>query len=116
MIKYCCTNGEAVSQSTINRRYSEALKTKHSGQGITMCECCRKERAQDNDHTISQKRCKEIGKTELIYDPENFVSSCRSCHNSWESYKSDEFRHHLNYEERMNYLHKHDLQSYFKRA
>ena len=104
-----------MKQSTINAKLSKAYREKHAGVGIIMCECCGVERAQDNDHSIAQRRCKEIGKIELIWDKENFVSSCRKCHNEWESYKSENFRHHLNYEQRMEYLKKHDIEGYNKR-
>lgn len=104
-----------MKQSTINAKLSKAYKEKHSGAGIVLCECCGIERATDNDHSIAQRRCKEIGKVELIWDAENFVSSCRKCHMEWESYKSGEFRKHLNYDKRMNYLFNHDKQSYMKR-
>jgi len=79
------------------------------------CECCGKNRAQAHDHTISQKRCKELGLTELIWDPLNWSLSCSDCHHAWESYKSGKFKKHLNYKVRMEFLKKHAPSEYQKR-
>lgn len=69
----------------------------------------------DHDHTISQKRCKELGKIELIWDFDNIVYSSRKAHMEWESYKSGLFMNHANFKERMEFLKEHDPEGYQKR-
>lgn len=109
---YLCSDGTRVTQLQINARYSKAIREKHQGNGHPTCECCHKVPANDNDHTISQKRCKEIGKTELIWDHRNFVSSCRKCHNQWESYKSGDYILHKNVVERLGFMMDKDPEGY----
>ncbi len=112
-ISYETSTGERISQATIDRRYSKALKEKHNGNSRPICGCG--EMATDNDHTVSRTRCKELHKVELIYDPDNFVSSCRECHAKWENWKSGEYWDLPNTEIRMVFLLKHDEESYKKR-
>ena len=69
----------------------------------------------DHDHTISQKRCKQIGKPELIWDERNIVYSSRTAHMEWESYKDGMFAKHKNFHERMAFLKEHDIEGWEKR-
>lgn len=102
-----------VTEVTIVRKYSESLKKKHGGMfGSLICEGCGKQRAEHNDHTIAKARCKVIHKTELIWNPKNYVSSCSTCHRQWENFKSGEWIHHLNVEERLLFLKQHDPDGY----
>lgn len=111
MIRYQCSDGTKVTQSQIDRRYSEALKIKHSGKNIALCQGCG-DRAVHNDHTISRARCKHLHKTELIWDLGNFVNSCEKCHREWENWKSGMYLAHWNLGSRMMYLRVNDLESY----
>ncbi len=107
-----CSNGERVSEATIQRRYSQSLKEKHEYQRTKICECCGKRQAMHNDHTIAKARCKVIHKTELIWNPNNYVDSCEICHKEWESFKSGEWVFHLNSGERLRFLKEHDPEGY----
>ena len=69
----------------------------------------------DCDHTISQRRCKELGKTELIWDENNWSWSSRQAHLEWEEYKSGKFQHHLNFKTRMAYMAEHDYTGFMAR-
>lgn len=109
---YTCTNGERITEGNIRRRYAKAIREKHSGNGIPMCEAYPGERAVHNDHTISQKRCKQIHKTELIWNPENFVSSSARAHTEWEAIKGGEWIHHANVEQRLQFLKEHDPEGF----
>jgi 5-methylcytosine-specific restriction endonuclease McrA len=80
-----------------------------------MCKACGKKKPLTHDHTISQKRCKELGYTELIYDEENIQYTCHDCHQEWESYKSGKFRQHKNFERRMEFLKVCDPEGWRKR-
>lgn len=92
-----------------------ARMEKHQGNPFPVCECCGHTRAQDNSHVISQKRCKDLHRTELIWDPKNFVSSCRECHHEFENYKSGEFHKHRNFVDAMSLMIDYDPESAIKR-
>lgn len=82
---YDCSNGEKVSETTIDRRRSEAYKKTYGTQPIQTCQGCGKVRAQGSSHIISQKRCKHLHKTELIWTRFNFFPACHNCNSRWES-------------------------------
>lgn len=113
-IYYYCSDGTRVSENTINRKYSEALKEKHLYNSSPRCENCG-EQAVHNDHTIARARCKVIHKTELIWNPMNFVSSCAKCHTEWENFKSGDWLLHNNVEERLRIVKLYDPEGYKKR-
>ncbi len=79
------------------------------------CSGCKQSHWHHRDHSISQKRCKELGKPELIYNLDNFEYSCANCHAAWEGFKSGEFRKHRNFESRMAFMKIHDYQGYIIR-
>ena len=109
---YQTSTGERVSQSQINSKLSNAKK----GWLVKyICECCHKNQTNDPDHTISQKRCKELHKAELIWTEGNISWSCRTCHQSWESYKSGLFSNHYNAYNRMLFVAMHDPETFKKR-
>lgn len=110
---YTTSDGERLTQRQINSKLAEAKKW--SMQNF-ICECYGPPwYANDCDHTISQKRCKELHKTELIWDYKNWSWSCRKAHEEWESYKSGAFQTHKNVFERMSFIHKHDPEGFMKR-
>ncbi len=103
-------------QARIKRDLTLAYELKALRTGNqTSCSGCQSTYWDDHDHTIAQKRCKEIGKPELIINVDNFEYSCRQCHIEWESYKSGEFRHHKNFARRMAFMKEHDYEGYVKR-
>lgn len=109
---YTTSTGEKLTQKQINSRLSSTYK----GMMLKyICEGCGSSEAVDHDHTISQKRCKELHMTEKIWDEENISFSCRACHHQWESYKSGAFSNHLNCEKRMLYVAAHDREGFIKR-
>lgn len=111
--RYDCSNGQKVSQATIDRKRSESHRKFLELLGANpICEACQNERANDFDHTIAQARCKVIHKTELIWTMANQPMSCRNCHHQWENFKSGEYLNHKNYSERMDYLEQHDPEGF----
>lgn len=115
MILSYCSNGDRVSQATIDKRYSESLRKKYAfagSQSSVICDGCKKRPSVHSDHTIARARCKQIHKTELIWDPDNYVRSCEKCHREWESFKSGEWTLHLNSEQRLRFLKKHDPEGF----
>ena len=67
------------------------------------------------DHTIAKARCKQLGKTELIWDRDNTSDSCRECHEEWERYANGAFEDHKNVVVRMKFMKIHDPERYEKR-
>lgn len=110
-----CSNGTRITHATAMRRYTEALRTKHQDNPPGCCEACQERQAIHNDHTIAKARCKQIGKTELIYDPANFVDSCETCHRQWEAFKDGAWLLHKNCVQRLVYLREHDPDGYQRR-
>lgn len=108
-----CSDGERVSQATIDRRLSQSYRDKYeTNSGTIICECCGKEPSVHNDHTIAQRRCKILHKTELIWNPENYVRSCERCHKQWEAFKAGDWCLHNNVGERLYFLKLHDREGY----
>jgi len=104
--KYTCSNGDRVTQATINRRLTECYKRMGDP---------RLPYPVDHDHTISQARCKTLHKTELIWSPDNIEFSSREKHTEWEGYKSGKFAFHENVVNRMFFVKKHDREGFMKR-
>jgi len=113
MNRYICSDGSKVTQATIQRKLSEAYRL--YGGRFFLCEGCGNERATDHSHIISQKRCKELHKTELIWSRENWFYACRDCHMIWESYKSGEFGSLKNIDELLDVLRVYDYEGLQKR-
>ena len=113
--KFECSDGSFVTQSTIDRKRSEAYRKKHVGNPRPVCGGCEKAMADDNGHIIAQKQCKTLHKTNLIWDPENMTNDCRDCHHIWENFKSGQWRNLKDVEVRVEYLLKHDPQNLIMR-
>ena len=111
MNHYHTSTGERVTQGQINIRYRKA---KSGAMLKYVCEGCGK-KAHDVSHTIAQIKCKDLHKTELIWDEENWSFDCRDCHHIWESYKSGLFTQLKNFAVRMFYVEKHDPEGYRQR-
>ncbi len=110
--RYFCSDGSRVTESTIQNKYSASLHEKHAGQTVFVCGCGCNGRAVHNDHTIAKARCKVIHKTELIWHPDNYESSCERAHKEWENFKSGAWIGHENVEKRLAFVKKHDPEGY----
>lgn len=109
--KFRCSDGSYVSQSYI---LNKLIKAYRSASPLTVCECCGLQPASDHDHTLAKEKCKQIGRTELIWDELNWSNSCRGCHNQW-GYLSAAMEDHKNFVPRMLFLRQHDREEYMKR-
>jgi hypothetical protein len=107
---YYTTSGERVSQATIDRRRSAAYREAYAGLPHPSCESCGK-RAEGSSHIVSQKRCKELRKSELIWDRINFYPACNLHNSAWESNDTSL----PNYQRLMEILQKLDPEGYEKR-
>lgn len=80
-----------------------------------ICEGCGKGgKRLSVSHTISVKRCKEIGNTELIWDIDNFSLDCccdtGDCHFLWEGGTIEQKLQLSNFMQRFLYICKHDIE------
>lgn len=110
---YESSNGERFTQSQIDLRRNASHQLILRAKGPSpLCEACEEAPAVDPDHTIAQARCKEIHKTELIWDVKNQPVSCRQCHHAWESTYGLAWIDHKNVVSRLQYLHEHDIEGF----
>lgn len=114
MTLHYCSDGTRVSEASIGWRLTESHNRMMADNPHPHCGGCDDE-PNDFDHTIAKARCKEIHHTELIWDDDNQVFSCRRCHREWEAYKSGLWIGHKNMEQRLRYLKDHDPEGYQKR-
>ena len=118
--KYPCSDGERVTQSQINSRYAaicDVIKLEREpfcqGTGRT-------DLPLSFSHTISRKRCKEIGKSELIWDKHNIEiesyhepsSNPIAAHNIWEFGSWAQKAELLNIERKLEFIKINDPQAY----
>jgi hypothetical protein len=106
------SDGQTWSQDKINRLLAKAHERimLNNLYRSRKCHACYIRPINDFDHTISQKRCKYIQKTELIVDPDNIVTNCRQCHQQWEIPNNPAWLDHFNAVKRLRYHIKHDLE------
>lgn len=90
MNSYRCTDGSRITQSKIDSKIREAksiaLENQRDTHGYNHCYNCKKSNGVilDCAHIVSVKKAKEIGKTELCYDPKNIAILCRECHQKFD--------------------------------
>ncbi|WP_036383980.1 hypothetical protein [Muricauda sp. MAR_2010_75] len=87
MNHYFTSDGERVSQSTIDSRTREAkakvLQNQRDEYGYNFCEECGANANSgplDCSHDVSVKKAKETGRTELCWDTKIIVIRCRNRH------------------------------------
>lgn len=95
---YKCSNGEKVSQATIDKRRSNAYRKLYEGQPHPLCAGCNN-RAEGTAHLVPQKIVKAEGKSEYCWLSINMVPTCHRCNSKLESYKSDEIKELLCYDQ-----------------
>jgi 5-methylcytosine-specific restriction endonuclease McrA len=110
---YYCSNGERVSQATINRRRSEAYKEKYAGEPPSQCFECGA-RSNGSAHIIPQAVAKVLHKTELIWDLENIIPACNLCNSRIENVSSPEFKKLNGYEYYVEIFRKYDRERWMK--
>lgn len=101
------SEGNAYTQRDIDRKRSEAYRAKYESNPVFWCESCG-QRAQCSAHIIPQARCKKLGKTELIWNPDNFFPACFKCNDIAENVSSEAITKLRNYQRIKEFLQKYD--------
>jgi len=112
--KYLCSDGSKVTQAQIDRRRSEAYRIKYQDNPNPICEGFGKERAQGTAHIIPQARCKQIGKTELIWDTANMFPATHEANQAIENPKGTAWKQLKNLDYCLEYIFKHDRELWMK--
>lgn len=105
-------------QAVIKRKLNEVYR-KIDNEREPVCQGCdRGDKPLSHSHTIGQKRCKHIGKPELIWDENNIEIECfgnkNDCHDIWERGTLSEKRELHNFTRKLEYTKLHDIQEYRK--
>lgn len=116
--KFCCSNGELVTQAEINKRYKEVC-SQIDLERERYCEATgRTDLPLSHSHTISQRRCKHLRKTELIWDKDNIflesMGTSDSGHVTWDHGNLDDKKKLFNFERKLAYIKIHDQETYQK--
>lgn len=120
--KFRCSDGTMVSQSETKRRYIDTIDAIKLEREPICQGTGRTDFPLSFSHTISQKRCKEIGKTELIWHPGNIEiegyhepsSNPVAAHNIWEVGTLDQKKSLLNWDRKIQFIKLHDPEQYTK--
>lgn len=117
--KYFCSDGERVSQEYINKMLKKTYALidylRLNSENPKQCDAYPYLNWNEHDHTISQQRCKQLHKTELIWSIDNIEFSSRLAHTEWERLKSGLWEDHENCIKRMKYVALHDSETFEKR-
>lgn len=113
MNHYNCSDGRKLTAGTIKSYLNKAYHKKYRGEPYPRCEGCGDE-AQCSAHIIAQARCKQLGKTELIWNPSNFFPSCYLCNRAIENPKGKAWRELRNIQTCLEFIKQHDPELYTK--
>ena len=119
---YKCSNGLKVTQGQIESRYSAICRLIDIRRPPICQGTGRGDVPLSHSHTISRARCKELNKTELIWDPDNIelegyeeaTSNPTMAHNIWENGSCSQKVKLLNFQRKLDYIKIHDIETYVK--
>lgn len=109
-----CSDLTMVSQDEINTKRAEAYRVAYGDKGRQACRGCHEELAQGSAHSIPQARCKQIHKTELIWDVDNFWPACNKCNAIAENPKGNGWKKLKNKQQILRFIARHDHELYMK--
>lgn len=120
--RYHCSDGTLVSQQDIAERLKVAYKSIDQAREPICQGTGRSDLPLSHSHTISQARCKQLGKTELIWDEDNIElegfhepsSFPTAAHNIWEVGSLQQKKTLLNFTRKLQYIKLHDPEIYRK--
>lgn len=106
---FLCSDGTKVTEAEINNRYSG-----HRAHRQVICEGCHRSKAVCKAHIIAKARCKQIGKTELIWDYRNMYDSCYPCNAAIENPKAKAWKSLKNIDYCLSFIKEHDPELFTK--
>lgn len=110
-----CSDGSRVAQVTINSMRSICYDQMQSYGHTFNCEGCGVSLYEPSHaHIIPQARCKQLGKTELIWNPENIFFACHTCNAIAENVSSPAITKLRNYPRIKAFLELYDFQRFTK--
>jgi len=111
---YKCSNGEKVSEATIKARLSAAYREYYLFEPMGICEGCNQLLATCTAHIVPKAICKQVGRTELIWNPMNWFRSCFGCNSIAENPSSEEIKNLKNYDRIVEVTRQLDPERYLK--
>ena len=116
MNHYFCSDGTKVTEAQIRRKlYEYYFQEWNDGwEFYIRCKGCEDEWAQGHAHIIPKARCKNLRKTELIWDRENWFFACHKCNAIAENVSSEAITKLKNFERIKRFLSLHDVERYSK--
>lgn len=109
---FLCSDGTRVNESQVRNKLFKAYKwSSYTEQGI--CLGCGQQ-AEGHAHIISKRRCKLKGRTELIWNPENYFEACNKCNMAIENHKGKDWQSLFNIEKCLSFIKQHDPELYAK--
>lgn len=109
---FLCSDGTKLTQTQISNRLKRAYKKSAYTESLYCLGCGN--RAQGHAHIISQARCKRIGKTELIWNPDNYFEACNACNMAIENPKGRQWKYLKNIDQCLLFIKEHDPQLFIK--
>lgn len=94
---YKCSDGSKISEAGIKAKLSAAYREFYLFEPLGSCEGCG-EPAQGTAHIVPKARLKQIGKTEFIWNPIDFMRACHRCNSVVENVSSDDILKMKNYD------------------
>lgn len=86
---YNCSDGERVTQATIDKRRSETYQRMYADNCQPTCIGCLINKAQGSAHCIPQSVLKSEGMAELCWAEEMIVPACYKCNSIIENVSSE---------------------------
>lgn len=114
---YLCSNGERISQSTIERRLKETYNLMDNTREAVCESCGASQWPLSHSHIISRDRAKKIKKTELIWNAQNILIECyggkNTCHELTEK-GLNYCKNHFTFQYKLAILQEYDVEAYNK--
>lgn len=110
---FSCSSGKKVTQAEINRNRDSAYNYQAQSTSVTKCHGCGQP-ATCRAHIIAQARCKQIGKTELIWHLGNFFPSCYKCNSVIENPKGKDWQNLNNIDKCLEFIRLNDSELFAK--
>lgn len=112
MNRYKCTiTGKDYSENQIQANLSASYREVYTFEPMGACEGCGR-RGTESAHIIPKARCKELHLTSLIWNPDNFFRSCRTCNGVAENISAPAIKQLMNYEEILKMYKQYDPEGY----